>query len=151
MADPTGIAARLDHTGLTVADLQAAASWFCDVFGLVHELTARVEPLDLSIEMLIHPEFGYRLELLHRTGTGTDGKPATPGEAALREGYGHIAFDVTDLDAAYARAVARGARPVMPPGPSPERGVLMAFIADPEGNLVELLQRPPMAGEAPKR
>jgi lactoylglutathione lyase len=151
MADPTGIVARLDHTGLTVADLQAAASWFCDVFGLVPELTARVETLDLSIEMLIHPEFGYRLELLHRPGAGTDGKPATPAEAALREGYGHIAFDVTDLDAAYARAVARGARPVMPPGPAPERGVLMAFVADPEGNLVELLQRPPRAGEAPKR
>jgi lactoylglutathione lyase len=30
----------------------------------------------------------------------------------------------------------------MPPYPSPEVGVRMAFIADPEGNLVELLHRP---------
>jgi|SRR5271165_5135934 len=143
MADPADIAARLDHVGLAVADLAAATSWFCDVFGLAPELTLQVEALDLSIEMLIHPVRGYRLELLHRPGSGTDGKPVTPGEAALREGYGHIAFDVTDLDAAYARAVARGARPVMPPGPSPERGVGMAFVADPEGNLIELLHRPP--------
>ncbi len=49
--------------------------------------------------------------------------------------------DVTDLDAAYDRAVARGARPVMAPCPSPEPGVRMAFVADPEGNLVELLHR----------
>jgi lactoylglutathione lyase len=151
MADPAGIVARLDHVGLAVADLAAATSWFCDVFGLAPELTLRVETIDLSIEMLIHPVHGYRLELLHRPGSGTDGKPATPGEAALRQGYGHIAFDVTDLDAAYDRAVARGARPVMPPGPSPERGVRMAFIADPEGNLIELLHRPPGAGEAPER
>jgi glyoxylase I family protein len=138
------VGARLDHVGLAVADLAASAAWFCDVFGLVRELALRVEPLDLSIEMLIHPGFGYRVELLHRPGSASmaGGKPGTPAEAALRDGYGHVAFDVADLDAAYEQAVARGARPVMPPCPSPEPGVRMAFVADPEGNLVELLHRP---------
>jgi lactoylglutathione lyase len=136
--------ARLDHVGLTVADLAAAASWFCDVFGLARELALRVDALDLSIEMLIHPEHGYRVELLHRPGgAASPRKAATPAEAALRGGYGHVAFDVTDLDAAYDRAVALGARPVMPPCPSPEPRVRMAFVADPEGNLIELLHRPP--------
>ena len=135
-------AARLDHVGLAVADLAAATAWFSDVFGLVPELTLRVEPIDLDIEMLIHPVHGYRVELLHRAGSSTGGKPATPGDAALREGYGHIAFDVPELGEAYDRAVAHGARPVMPPGPSPEAGVRMAFVADPEGNLIELLHRP---------
>ncbi len=142
MPDQAAISARLDHVGLAVANLEAAVSWFCDVFGLVPELTLRVDALDLSIEMLAHPAYGYRLELLHRPGSRAGRKPGTPGEAALREGYGHVAFDVTDLGAAYDRAVARGARPVMPPGPSPEPGVRMAFVADPEGNLVELLHRP---------
>jgi glyoxylase I family protein len=146
------ITARLDHAGLAVADLGAAAAWFCDVFGLVPELSLKVDAIDLSIEMLIHPAFGYRLELLHRPGTGPGGgtgsgggpggQPANPAEAALRAGYGHVAFDVDDLDGAYDRAVTRGARPVMPPGPSPEPGVRMAFVADPEGNLIELLHRP---------
>jgi lactoylglutathione lyase len=147
------ITARLDHAGLAVADLGASAAWFCDVFGLVPELTLEVGAIELSIEMLIHPDFGYRLELLHRPGTGAGadpgnsqgngpgGKPANPAEAALRAGYGHVAFDVTDLDGAFDRAVARGARPVMPPCPSPEPGVRMAFVADPEGNLIELLHR----------
>jgi catechol 2,3-dioxygenase-like lactoylglutathione lyase family enzyme len=134
--------ARLDHVGLTVADLAGEAAWFCGVFGLERELALRVEALDLSIEMLIHPGYGYRVELLHRPGAELGVKPSTPGEAALREGYGHVAFDVTDLDAAYFRALAHGARPVMSPCPSPEAGVRMAFVADPEGNLVELLQRP---------
>ena len=74
------IAARLDHAGLAVADLEAAAAWFCDVFGLVPELTLKVDAIDLSIEMLIHPVFGYRLELLHRPGTGTASRPE-PGNA----------------------------------------------------------------------
>jgi len=139
------IAARLDHAGLAVADLEAAAAWFCDVFGLVPELSLKVDAIDLSIEMLIHPSFGYRIELLHRPATADPhpgGKPAHPAEAALRAGYGHVAFDVADLDAAWDGAVARGARPVMPPCPSPEPGVRMAFVADPEGNLIELLHRP---------
>jgi glyoxylase I family protein len=142
MADQGAVAARLDHVGLAVADLEAAVAWFCDVFGLVPELTLRVDAVDLSIEMLIHPVYGYRLELLHRPGSAAGGKPGTPGEAALREGYGHVAFDLADLEVAYDRAVARGARPVMPPCPSPEAGVRMAFVADPEGNLIELLHRP---------
>ena len=69
MTDQAAIGARLDHVGLAVADLEAAVSWFCDVFGLVPELTLRVEALDLSIEMLVHPVYGYRLELLHRPGS----------------------------------------------------------------------------------
>jgi glyoxylase I family protein len=142
MNDQAAFGARLDHVGLAVADLETAVSWFCDVFGLVPELTLRVDALDLSIEMLVHPVHGYRLELLHRPGSQAGRKPGTPGEAALREGYGHVAFDVTDLDAAYDRALARGAGPVMPPGPSPEPGVRMAFVADPEGNLIELMHRP---------
>ena len=76
MADQGAVMARLDHVGLAVADLAAAAAWFCDVFGLVPELTLRVEALDLSIEMLVHPGYGYRLELLHRP------PQFRPGEAA---------------------------------------------------------------------
>jgi lactoylglutathione lyase len=142
MADQAPIGFRLDHAGLAVADLAAARSWYCALLGLEPELTLRVDALGLDIEMLIHPEHGYRLELLHRPGSAGDSKPANPGEAALREGYGHVAFDVTDLDAAYDRAVTRGAKPVMPPGPSPEPAVRMAWVTDPEGNLVELLHRP---------
>jgi len=44
----------------------------------------------------------------------------------------HVGLAVADL----------GARPVMPPCPAPEPGVRMAFVADPEGNLIELLHRP---------
>ena len=135
-------AARLDHVGLAVADLAAARSWYCRVFGLVPELTLRVDAINLSIEMLIQPEHGYRLELQHRPGSAAD-KPANPGEAALREGYGHVAFEVNDLDAEYDRVVACGARPVVLPGPAPEPGARMAFVTDPEGNLIELLHRSP--------
>jgi lactoylglutathione lyase len=142
MPDPVAATARLDHTGLSVRDLAAAAAWYREEFDYRHEMTLRVEQIDLDIVMLLHPGHGDRLELLHRPGALPGPRPADPAEAALSHGFGHIAFDVADLDATYARVVALGARPVMAPQASPEPGVRMAFVADPEGNLVELLSRP---------
>jgi len=129
-----------DHAGLAVADLAAVTAWYVEAFGLERELTLRIEEIELDIEMLRHPAYGYRIELLHRPDTA-GAKPADPAQAALVAGYGHLAFDVGDLEAAYDRVVSLGARPVMDPRPAPEPGVRMAFVADPEGNLLELLQR----------
>jgi predicted enzyme related to lactoylglutathione lyase len=66
--------------------------------------------------------------------------------AALRAGVPHTAWTVDDLDAAYARAVEAGGRAVWTPRDTPEPGLRIAFVADPDGNLVELLSRD---GEAP--
>src|SRR5262245_25415764 len=132
---------RLDHVGLSVGDPAAAEAWYVAAFGYRRELALRVDAIDLDIVMLIHPDHGDRLELLYRPGSGGGLRAADPAEAALSRAFGHIAFDVADLDAAFERVVELGARPVMPPRQSPEKGVRMAFVADPEGNLVELLSR----------
>jgi lactoylglutathione lyase len=136
MAEP-----RLDHAGLSVRSLSEAADWYCAAFGYARELDLRVDPIDLDIVMLIHRAHGDRLELLHRPGSAPGRRAPDPAEAALSEGFGHVAFDVADLDATFAHVVGLGARPVMTPRPSPEPGVRMAFVADPEGNLVEILSR----------
>ncbi|WP_062385561.1 VOC family protein [Demequina iriomotensis] len=132
--------ARLDHVGLTVADLVAASSWYRDAFGLDVDFTGRVDAIGLDFVMLIDGD-GRRLELLHREGSTRGPRAADPAEAALREGFGHMAFDVRGLDEVFARLVGMGAREVMTPRPSPEPGIRMAFVADPEGNLIELLER----------
>ena len=133
--------ARLDHVGIAVGDLGGMADWYCAAFGMNRELELRVEPLELDIIMLIHPTLGYRVELLRRPTTTAGDKPANPADAALRQGYGHMAFDVADLDADHERLLSHGAGSVVTPRPAPEKGVRMAFVSDPEGNLVELLQR----------
>lgn len=134
---------RLDHVGVQVADLSAAADWYCAAFELERELELRVEPIDLDIVMLRNAEFGHRVELLHRGGSAPGLRAANPAVAALSECYTHIAFDVPDLDATHARLLALGAREVMVPQQSPERGVRMSYVADLEGNLVELVERNP--------
>ena len=132
---------RLDHVGLNVADLDAAERWYAEAFGYERDVALRLDALELDIVMLIHPERGDRLELLHRPGSAPGLRATDPPQAVLTQGFGHVAFDVQGVDAAYDRLVRMGARAVMTPRPSPEPSVRMAFVADPEGNLVELLDR----------
>jgi lactoylglutathione lyase len=132
---------RLDHVGLNVADLDAAEQWYAEAFGYERDFVARLDAFELGIVMMIHPTRGDRLELLHRPGSRPGLRADTPPEAVLTQGFGHVAFDVAGVDETFDRLVALGARSVMEPRPSPEPGVRMAFVADPEGNLVELLDR----------
>jgi glyoxylase I family protein len=132
---------RLDHVGLNVSDLAAAEQWYAATLGYERDFVARLDTFELDIVMLIHPARGDRLELLHRPGSRPGLRADTPPEAVLTEGFGHVAFDVAGVDETFERLVSLGARPVMEPRPSPEPGVRMAFVADPEGNLVELLDR----------
>lgn len=137
---------RLDHVGLTVGDLEAMTDWYCAVFGLHVELEFALDGVDFRGVMLRSPE-GHRIELLHRPGSQTGLQAANPVEAALTRGFGHVAFDVPDVDASYDALVAAGATDRMSPRPSPEPGVRMAYVADPEGNLIELLDRTTRQGE----
>ena len=131
---------KLDHVGLTVADLPAMTDWYVDALGLEVEFEFALDHVDFRGVMLLSAD-GHRIELLHRTGSLPGLQAANPVEAALTQGFGHIAFDVPDVDAAYDALLAVGATDRMSPRPSPEPGVRMAYVADPEGNLVELLDR----------
>ena len=135
---------RLDHVGLTVADLDAMSAWYCQNLDLAIEFEFALDHVELSGAMLRSAD-GWRLELLTRPGNGAGLQAANPVEAALTRGYGHVAFDVPDVDAAYDALIAAGASDRMSPRPSPEPGVRMAYVADPEGNLVELLDRTAVA------
>jgi glyoxylase I family protein len=69
----------------------------------------RIDAADLDIVMLKNRRFGHRVELLHRPGSSPGLRAADPAEAVLTEGFGHIAFDVADLDATHQRLPGRGA------------------------------------------
>ena len=89
---------RLDHVGLNVADLVAAEAWYAVAFDYEREFVVRLDAFELDIVMLIHPVRGDRLELLHRPGSQAGLRAADAPEAVLTQGFGHVAFDVSDLD-----------------------------------------------------
>ncbi len=131
---------RLDHVGINVHHLQAQTEWYERAFELQSVFEFTLEQVGMSAVVLEHAR-GWRLELLARNGSAPGLRAADPIAAGLTEGYGHFAVTVAELDPAYARLLAEGAAGIRAPGPSPEPGIRMAWVADPEGNLIELIEK----------
>ena len=111
------------------------------------EFEFALDQVDFRGVMLRSPE-GYRLELLHRAGNVA----GPPGREPGRGGADPRLRPRRPRRARRRRGVRRPARrrrhrPDVA-APSPEPGVRMAYVADPEGNLIELLDRtaPSMTG-----
>jgi catechol 2,3-dioxygenase-like lactoylglutathione lyase family enzyme len=119
---------------MPVSDLDRSVAWYREALGLTHASTAGVPE---GVAFMVAPT-DERLEL-----PAVDVQPSAWDDpiAALRAGVPHTAWAVDDLDAAHARAVEAGGRSVWTPRDTPEPGLRIAFVADPDGNLVELLSR----------
>lgn len=132
---------RIDHVGLSVADLAAAEAFYGEAFGFTRQLAFELAPHPIRGVMLTHSS-GMRLELFEHAAAQSGLHDPTPIEALATRGYGHFALRAADIEPIYDAALAAGARSRVPPSPSPEPGVRFAFVADPEGNLVELVELP---------
>ena len=123
---------RIHHVGLPVSDLDVSIAWYGEALGLIRESKAGVPE---GVAFMVAPT-GERLELL-----AFDPQDSAWDDpiSALRAGVGHTAWTVDDLDAAHDRAVEAGGRSVWTPRDTYNPGLRAAFIADPDGNLVELL------------
>lgn len=59
----------------------------------------------------------------------------------LGDAFGHIAIEVPDAGAACAEIDRRGGRVVRPAGPMKHGSTVIAFVEDPDGYRIELIQR----------
>ena len=130
----------LDHVGLSVANLEAQADWYCRALGLRQTMPFSIPPIGLR-GVFVTNDDGIIIELLERQGSSPGLQAPDPATALLTRGFGHIAIRVPDIHATYQALIAAGGESRMEPQPSPEDGVNMAFVADPEGNLVEIIDR----------
>ncbi|MBM3564905.1 MAG: lactoylglutathione lyase, partial [Alphaproteobacteria bacterium] len=56
-------------------------------------------------------------------------------------GFGHVALGVADIYAACEKLKAAGAKITRPPGPMKHGATVIAFIEDPDGYKIELIER----------
>ena len=59
----------------------------------------------------------------------------------LGSGFGHVAIGVKDIQATCARLAGEGVKIPRPPGPMKHGGSVIAFIEDPDGYKIELIER----------
>jgi glyoxylase I family protein len=131
---------HVDHVGLSVGDLDAQLDWYHRAFGFEIAKRFEIPAAGLRGGFLIGPD-SVAIELLERQGS-THRTPATsPLDALLAQGWAHLCFRVDDLRSAFDALIAAGAGVLSAPAPSPEPDSGFAFLTDPEGNFIELLDR----------
>lgn len=132
--------AYLDHVGLDVADIEAQVAFYRHAFDLDVENDADSREYDFRAVML-RGQAGWRLELFQRDGAGPRPKSDDVGRQHDLLGIGHVCFTVPELQGMFDRLVSLGASVRIPPSPSMVPGMTFAFVADPEGNLIEQVHR----------
>jgi lactoylglutathione lyase len=125
---------RLLHTMLRVGDLQRSIDFYTRVLGMQLLRTSE------------NPEYKYSLAFV-----GYEGNPAQAeieltynwGTDSYEMGtaYGHIALGVADAYAACEKIKAAGGNVTREPGPVKGGSTVIAFVTDPDGYKIELIQR----------
>ena len=139
-ADGAELTFSLDHVGIDVKDLPAQIDFYRRAFDLKVELQGDVPEYNFSAAMLVS-QSGWHLELFKRDGAAPRPVPDDPDGQHNVLGLSHVCFAVHDRGKPRSACVAR-CRPA--PSPVPYPGTpewRLAYLADPEGNLVELVSR----------
>ena len=124
---------RLLHTMLRVNDLDASLRFYCDVLGM--RLLRRKDYPEGRFTLAFvgyGPEAEQTvLELTHNWDTRS---------YDIGTGYGHVALGVDGIYDVVERLRAQGAKVTREPGPMKHGGSTIAFIEDPNGYKVELIE-----------
>jgi lactoylglutathione lyase len=121
----------LIHTCYRITDPDRSIAFYEALgFEKRRELPIRDEAINYFLG--IRGRNGPELELTHNFGVDS---------YELGTGYGHIAVTVDDIEAVLAALAEKGIEPEKPPYRVREGGSLIAFVRDPDGYRVELIER----------
>lgn len=125
---------RILHTMLRVGDLQRSIDFYTHVIGM--QLLRKSENTENQYTLAFmgfgsNPEHA-ELELTYNWGVT---------EYDIGTAYGHIAIGVPDVAAACDRIRKAGGTVTREPGPVKGGKTVIAFVADPDGYKIELIQR----------
>lgn len=125
---------RILHTMLRVGNLQRSVDFYTQVMGM-HVLRTTDRPEQgYSLTFLSYgPESEQAaLELTYNYGIE---------QYDLGSAYGHIAIEVNDAYAQCASIEAAGGKVTRPAGPVKGGSTVIAFVEDPDGYKIELIQK----------
>ncbi|MEL7397761.1 MAG: VOC family protein [Pseudomonadota bacterium] len=129
---------RGNHVAMRVADLEAAVTWWTDLFGAQEVRRSAVPALDPEIEIaFLHISGGFHIELV---GGGSPVDPGAPEDIAAdygTAGYKHVGFLVADLEPVLAHLATHGVTPEYRVTRA-DYGVEIVLIREPSGRFVEL-------------
>ncbi|MGL5942852.1 MAG: lactoylglutathione lyase [Waterburya sp.] len=124
---------RMLHTMLRVGDLDKSLGFYCDILGM--QLLRRKDypggEFTLAFVGYGDEKDNTVIELTYNWGVE---------KYDLGEGYGHIALGVDDIYGTCDRIKSQGGKVTREPGPMKHGTTVIAFVEDPDGYKVELIQ-----------
>ena len=124
---------RLLHTMLRVGDLERSLAFYTEVLGM--RLLRRKDYPSGRFTLAF---VGYGDEADHTVLELTHNWDTSGYE--IGSGYGHIALGVEDIQGVCDQIRAKGGRVVREPGPMKHGSTVIAFVEDPDGYKVELIE-----------
>ncbi|MFQ5783996.1 MAG: lactoylglutathione lyase [Alphaproteobacteria bacterium] len=125
---------RLLHTMIRVRDLETSLDFYTRLLGmkLLWKKDYPSGEFTLAFVGYGDEESNAVVELTHNWGR----------EEAydLGDGFGHLAIGVPDIHATCARLAGEGVAIPRPPGPMKHGGSVIAFVEDPDGYKIELIE-----------
>lgn len=122
--------------GISVADIDKMTKWYGDMLGFK---VAKDLAMGQGGKLRFLENGNERLELVYTPGSRPgEQRPLPP--ASTIQGYVQLTMEVPDLDAARTALIAKGVTPGAIT-PIPPLGIRIMFMRDPEGNIVELVQK----------
>jgi lactoylglutathione lyase len=125
---------RLLHTMLRVGNLQRAIDFYTQAMGMTLLRTTDRPDQKYSLAFVGYgnnPEHA-EIELTYNYGVDS---------YELGTAYGHIALGMPDIYAACAAIKAKGGNITREPGPVKGGNTVIAFVTDPDGYKIELIER----------
>ncbi len=141
---------HLSHIGLCVSDLGVSERFYCEQLGfrVVHRLDVSGDEAEkllelpgLDLQAVYLERDGVHIELLHYREPGHRGEGVVRPMNAL--GLTHLSLRVDDLDACLDGLRSAGVRILEQTRiANPRHGMAAAFVVDPDGTRIELVQAP---------
>lgn len=124
---------RMLHTMLRVGNLDKSKEFYCNVLGMKLLRQKDYPEGEFTLAFVGYGDEKDRtvIELTHNWGTDS---------YDLGNGYGHIALGVDDIYSTCEKIKSLGGKVTREPGPMKHGSTVIAFVEDPDGYKVELIQ-----------
>lgn len=124
---------RLLHTMLRVKNLDESLKFYCDLLGMKLLRKKDYPGGEFTLAFIGYGEESEETVIELTYNWGKD-------QYDLGDAYGHIAIGVDDIYQTCQNLEARGGKVVRQPGPMKHGSTVIAFVEDPNGYKVELIQ-----------
>ncbi|EFC42000.1 predicted protein [Naegleria gruberi] len=129
------MAPTLLHTMIRVGNLEKSINFYCNIFGMKEKRRSDYPEGKFTLAFIGYENDAHEIELTYNYGVE---------KYDIGTGFGHLAIGVEDIYSVVEQVRECGCKVTREPGPMKHGTTVIAFVEDPDGYKVELIERKTM-------